>query len=85
MKPSFLASKPSLTYTLIASPYKSMLKTIFNNVSQVSIFREVQDAGGLLVKIVPFTMMFMVFIFLCFINMGSMEGVTIIESFLGMR
>jgi hypothetical protein len=50
------------------------------------IFRELCDAGGLLVNIVPFTRLFYgVPFFLYFQHGRHVEGVTIIESFSGMK
>jgi hypothetical protein len=48
------------------------VKNAFNSIFQTIIFRELCDARGPLVSIVPFTKLFMVFIFLFSISMGDM-------------
>jgi hypothetical protein len=58
------------------------IKHIFNNVSQVVIFRKLCDVGGTLANIVPFTRFFYdVHPSLYYQHGQNVEGVTIIESF----
>jgi hypothetical protein len=85
-RPSFLASKPSSTYTLIGSWCKSHVTNAFNNVFWVVIFRKLCDVGGPLVNTVPFTMLFYgAHSFLYYQHGWHVEGVTIIDSFLSTR
>ncbi len=62
------------------------VENVLNNVSQVVIFRELQNAKGLLVSIVPFTRMFYgVHSFLFYQHGQHEKGVLIIESYLSTR
>jgi hypothetical protein len=62
------------------------VKNIFNNISQVVIFRKLQDVKGPLVSIDPFTMLFYgVHFFLYYQHGHHEEGVTIIEFSLGTK
>ncbi len=62
------------------------IENAFNNVFQVAIFRELCDAGGFLVNIVPFPKLFYRAHFSLYYQHGwHVEGVTIIESSLGIR
>ncbi len=62
------------------------VENAFNNVFWTIIFRELCDVEGSLASIVPFTKLFYdVHFFLYFQHRRHVEGVTIIESFLGTK
>jgi hypothetical protein len=62
------------------------VENIFNNVFRTTIFRELCDVEGPLVNIILFTKLFYgAYSFLYYEHGRHVEGVTFIESFLGMR
>lgn len=62
------------------------VKNVFNNVFCATISRKLRNASGPLANIVPFTKLFYgVYSFLFYQHGQHDEGITIIESSLGMR
>jgi hypothetical protein len=57
VRSSFLASESSLTYTLTGLDVVN-IKNVSNKNFQTTIFRELSDVRGPLVRIIPFTMLF---------------------------
>jgi hypothetical protein len=81
VKPYFLASKPSSTYTLIGSRHKLISKMFLIMFFKLLFKKSYKMSGDLWRTLSPLLGCSMVLILLFITNMGNMkEGVTIIES-----
>jgi hypothetical protein len=86
MRPSLLASEPSLTYTLIRSWCRSTFKTLLIVFPELLFLENCVMRGGPLVNIVPFIRLFYgVHSSLYYQHGWHVEGVTIIKSSSNMK